>query len=58
MFDLNNSGIKTYDNNIAFSPSGAPKKFCRSGCPSDHVRVGMDPNSEACYNDGGGGAKS
>ncbi|CAN9123838.1 unnamed protein product [Alternaria alternata] len=45
-------------NNIGFSPSGAPKKFCRSGCPSDRVRVGMDPNSEDCYNEGGGGAKS
>jgi chitinase len=44
--------------NIGFAPSGAPEKFCRSGCPSDRVRVAMDQWSTDCLVGGGGGGKS
>lgn len=46
---------KWYDN-IGFGPSNAREGYCRSGCPSDTVRVAMDKHDfQECP---GGGAKS
>ncbi|KAF2466138.1 glycoside hydrolase [Lindgomyces ingoldianus] len=45
-------------NNYGLGPSGAPEKFCRSGCPNDRVRVAMDQWSTDCYVGGGGGGKA
>lgn len=46
-----------YDS-LGLMPSGAPDKFCASGCPADRVRVAMDGLSKECYVGGAGGARS
>lgn len=45
-------------NSLGLMPSGAPDKYCASGCPNDRVRVAMDGLSKECYIGGAGGAQS
>ncbi|KAH7134336.1 hypothetical protein EDB81DRAFT_949670 [Dactylonectria macrodidyma] len=37
------------------APAQRPNGFCRSGCPSDRVRVALDTEAAVCSNSGGSG---
>ncbi|KAF7544087.1 hypothetical protein G7Z17_g10230 [Cylindrodendrum hubeiense] len=39
------------------APDPNPKGFCRSGCPSDRVRVALDTQAAVCTKGGGGMAR-
>lgn len=43
-----------YDN-IGQKPDGASDTWCRTGCPSDRVRVAMNLHTTECWQRGGGG---